>query len=136
LLNEAVWLSRRTIERINREAVGATGERHFLRDAALLESAIAKPRNQFLYGGVTDISTLAICLLAGITQNHPFEQGNKRTAFLALELFLNRNGYYLAAVDSDDLAERIIALSVRKISERDLIEFLDPYVLPSDLDET
>jgi death-on-curing protein len=85
---------------------------------------------------VTDISTLAICLLAGITQNHPFEQGNKRTAFLALELFLNRNGYYLAALDSDDLAERIIALSVRKISERDLIEFLDPYVLPSDLDET
>ena len=136
MLNEPFWLSRGTIERINRTAVGATGERHFLRDAALLESAIAKPRNQFLYGGVADISTLAICLLAGITQNHPFEQGNKRTAFLASELFLNRNGYYLAALDSDDLAERVIALSVREISERDLTEFLDAYVLPSDLDDT
>ena len=42
----------------------------------------------------------------------------------------------MAALDSDDLAERIIALSVREISERDLTEFLDAYVLPSDLDDT
>ena len=42
----------------------------------------------------------------------------------------------MAVLDSDDPAERIIALSVREISERDLIEFLDAYVLPSDLDDT
>src|SRR5271167_4869447 len=76
----------------NRLEVKATGERHFVRDPGLLESALARPRNFFSYGE-DDIVVLAVALMAGIGQAHAFEQGNKRTAFAAMRLFLGANGY-------------------------------------------
>jgi death-on-curing protein len=57
---------------------------------------------------VTDVVTLAAELLFGIAQNHPFQQGNKRTGFEAAILFLEANGYDLVIDDSEDLAQRIV----------------------------
>ena len=83
----------------NRLEVEATGEHHFVRDLGLLESALARPQNAFAYGE-EDIVVLAVRLMAGIAQAHAFEQGNKRTAFVALRLFLHPNGFDLAIDDS------------------------------------
>ena len=63
----------------------------------LLESALARPRNAFAYGE-EDIIVLAVALMAGIARAHAFEQGNKRTAFAAMRLFLCANGFDIGPV--------------------------------------
>jgi death on curing protein len=98
--------------------VAKTGEPFFLRNAGLLESALARPRNYWEHGE-EDMLTLAIILLVGIARNHPFEQGNKRTAFIAAEMLLNINGYSLQIADSPHLGEALERLILREISEGD-----------------
>jgi len=82
------WLPIEVVAELNRTLVAMTGERHFVRDRGLLESALARPQNAFAYGE-DDIVVLAVRLMAGIAQAHAFEQGNKRTAFGSLRLFLH-----------------------------------------------
>jgi death-on-curing protein len=88
-----------------------------VRDEGLLLSALAKPINHYKYDGETDAVSLAVTLLFGIARNHPFEQGNKRTAFLAAIDFLDLNGYQLTLVDSPALAKLIVRVLTHKLSE-------------------
>ena len=113
---------------MNRILVEQTGEGHFLRDRGLLESALARPQNAFAYGE-EDIVTLAVRVMAGIAQAHAFEQGNKRTAFVAMAQFLEINGYRLAIDDSRPWADAVIALVEHRLSEEDFVFRLRPFVL-------
>jgi death-on-curing protein len=105
--DEPFWLPLEEVIEINRDTVALTGEPFYLLRPDLLESAIANPINKFAYGE-RDMLTLAVALLLAIGRNHPFFQGNKRTAFIAAENFLQINGYILDAPDSEALAELII----------------------------
>ena len=80
-----------------------------LRDRGLLEGALARPQNAFAYGE-NDIVVLGVRLFTGIAQAHAFEQGNKRTAFASLRLFLHPNGFDLAIEDSEAWADEVISL--------------------------
>ena len=91
---EPIWLSAETVIYINKEVVRETGEPFFLRDRGLLESAVANPINRFHYDGVEDVVSLATTLLFAVARNHPFEQGNKRTGFLAAVVFLETDGLH------------------------------------------
>lgn len=71
-----------------------------MRDKELLESALARPINLAVYGE-PDVAALAAAYAIAIVRNHPFVDGNKRTGFALLEVFLVRNGWRL---DADDLA--------------------------------
>jgi len=113
----------------NRFEVEATGERHFLRDRGLLESALARPQNFFAFGE-EDIVVLAVLLVAGVARAHAFEQGNKRTAFEALWHFLRLNGYDLAIEDSQAWADPVISLIEHHSGEEDFVSVLRPYVVP------
>ena len=113
---------------INRAAVAMTGERHFLRDLGLLDSALARPRNAFAYGE-EGIVALAVRLLAGLAQAHAFEQGNKRTSFVAMTQFLMVNGYDLAIDDITPWADEIIALVEHRIAEKDFVRAIRPFVV-------
>jgi death-on-curing protein len=75
---------------------GASG----LRDAGLLDSALARPLNLVAYGD-PDLAELAASYAFGLAQNHPFVDGNKRAAFLAAGLFLGLNGYRLTASQAE-----------------------------------
>ncbi len=109
--SEPRWLPLDEVVATNAEMVEATGEPHLIRDLGLLESACDVPRNQWGYGGVTDIPTLATALLFAICRNHPFMQGNKRTGFMAALAFMELNGWEAPAeLDSDDLAEKVVAV--------------------------
>jgi death-on-curing protein len=68
-----------------------------LRDEGLLESALARPRNRYVYEEITDIRELAVSYAVGILRNHPFADGNKRAAVISLSMFLNANGLRLTA---------------------------------------
>jgi death-on-curing protein len=115
LQNEPAWLPPDEVININREAVAATSEPHLVFSRPLLESALGKPTNHFLLG---------------IARNHPFEQGNKRTAFTSAVMFLNINGYALDAPDSDDLGELVRRVIIGEISEQRFIAILRPFVTP------
>jgi death on curing protein len=128
LLNEPNWLPIEAVIEHNRLEVEATGERHFVRDVGLLESALARPRNFFGFGE-EDILVLGVVLMAGIARAHAFEQGNKRTAFEALWHFLRINGYDLAINDSERWADAVIALVEHRSTEEDFVRAIRPFVV-------
>ena len=97
---EPVWLIRAVVGAIHDEQIAEHGGGAGLRDAALLEGAIDRPRN-LAANSAPDLAALAAVLGHGIVRNHPFTDGNKRTAFVAVELFLNLNGHALIADDAD-----------------------------------
>jgi len=99
-VTEPFWLSRQAIEIIHDEQLVEHGGAGGIRDAGLLESALARPRNLFANGEV-DICSLAAAYAAGIVRNHPFVDGNKRTGFLAAYSFLAVNGLELDAPEAE-----------------------------------
>lgn len=86
-----VWLSRQLIIAIHDEQLAEHGGASGMRDEGLLESALARPLNRAGYGD-PDIAELAAAYAIGIVRNHPFIDGNKRTGFAALFMFLGLNG--------------------------------------------
>jgi death-on-curing protein len=86
-----------------------------LRDMALLESALARP-HQLLAFGAPDIAALAACYAGGILRNHPFVDGNKRTAWLLAVTFLDLNGYDVEAAMTDAL-QAVLAVAAGTLAE-------------------
>jgi death on curing protein len=131
LPNEPHWLPVEVVVEHNRLELAETGERHLVRDLGLLENALARPRN--FYGfGEEDIVVLAVALMAGVARAHAFEQGNKRTAFGALRLFLRANGYDTAFDDTISWAEEIMALVEHRASEEDFVRTVRPFVVATE----
>jgi death-on-curing protein len=128
LPNEPRWLPIEGVIQHNRLELAETREPHFLRDRSLLESALARPRNFYSFGE-EDIVVLAVALMAGIARAHAFEQGNKRTAFAAMRLFLRANGYDTAFDDTIRWADEIIAFVEHRTTEEDLVRAIRPFVV-------
>jgi len=73
---------------------------------------------------------LAVRLLAGVAQAHAFEQGNKRTSFVAMTELLMINGYALVIEDSQPWADAVISLVEHRITEEDFVRLLRPFIVP------
>lgn len=97
------FLDRAIILAVHEEQLTQHGGGVGLRDAGLLESALARPENLTAYNADADAAALAASYAFGIAKNHPFIDGNKRTAFVAMELFLMDNGFVLTASDEEAL---------------------------------
>ena len=95
-----VWLDPAVLLAVHDEQLAEHGGAAGTRDAGLFESALARPHNLALYGE-PDAADLAAAYGYGIARNHPFIDGNKRTAFVAVEVFLALNGHELVAGDAD-----------------------------------
>lgn len=131
--SEPVWVPVDILIGINRDLVAETGEPHLLLSAALLESAWAKPINRWSYEGEEDMLVLAVAFMVGIAQNHPFQQGNKRTAFEAGIDFLRGNGYGLSGeLDSTALADLFVEVVAHRLDEGAFVAHLRPHVVPLD----
>lgn len=90
------WVDRQALLLLHDESLAEHGGASGLRDTGLLESALARPLNLDAYG-TPDFAELAAAHGVGVAKNHPFIDGNKRAAFLAVGLFLMLNGYRLKA---------------------------------------
>ena len=112
------------------DVVAQTDENYALLFRGGLLAALARPVNHWHYGE-DDIVVLAVKLLLGIGQNHPFEQGNKRTAFLAAAIFLELNGYRFSVDDSDFLGELIRSSIVGERAEKDFVAILRTFIVPT-----
>ncbi len=95
-MSEPVWVLRSVIDVIHEMQLAEHGGAPGVRDENMLASALARPVNAHAFGE-TDLCALAASYAFGIARNHPFVDGNKRTAFLAAFVFLNMNGVDLIA---------------------------------------
>lgn len=98
-MNRYIWLLDSVAEAIHEEQLVEHGGLTGARDIKLLQSALGRPQNLLAYGS-PDIADLAAAYGYGLAQNHLFNDGNKRTAFVVTELFLNLNGHDLIADDA------------------------------------
>lgn len=94
-----------------------------VKDKGLLLSALAKPRNLHVYNANADIFSLAAAYGFGITQNHPFADGNKRTGYVVMNLFLALNGAGILA-SNDDKYKTMLQLASGNMSEEELTKWL------------
>ena len=94
------WIDRRALLLLHDESIAEHGGAAGLRDEGLLDSALARPLNLAAHGE-PDLADLAAAYGMGLAQNHPFVDGNKRAAFLAVGLFLALNGQRLETSQAD-----------------------------------
>jgi len=115
-----IWLSRQLILAVHDEQLAEHGGALGLRDEGLLDSALARPLNRAGYGD-PDIPELGALYAIAIARNHPFVDGNKRTAYVALESFLLLNGCRFPVSD----AEAVVVMLAMTSGEIDDAEFID-----------
>jgi death on curing protein len=110
------WISRRALLYLHSASLATFSGSTGIRDEGLLDSALARPQNRFLYTPESDLSELAAAYGFGIAKNHPFIDGNKRAAFHSVGLFLAINGCELIA-DQVDAIQTMLSLAAGEISE-------------------
>lgn len=116
------WLNSKRVLAIHRKVMQrALQEDNGLRDNGdILDSALRRPENLFYYEGVNDIFELASVYCVAIAVGHPFNNGNKRTATLAMTLFLIKNGYRCRLPVTKDTALYIAKVAQSHIDYQEL----------------
>lgn len=124
-----VWIDNDVVDAIHEAQLAEHGGLVGIRDSGLLESALARPRKLAAYGS-PDLADCAAAYGFGIARSHPFLDGNKRTAFVAMELFLALNGQSLMADDADCVLT-MLAVAAGDIDEPSLAQWLRQRIAPS-----
>jgi death-on-curing protein len=124
-MTEWVWIDPTVALAVHEEQLAEHGGSPGVRDIGLLESALARPVNLAAYGK-PDVAELAASYGFGIARNHPFVDGNKRTAFVSVELFLRLNGFRLSANDSACVLT-MLAFAAGEMDEASFADWLRRY---------
>lgn len=122
------WIATEVATAAHAEQLAEHGGAAGVRDAGALDSAMMRPRNLAQYGE-PDIAALAAAYAFGIARNHPFVDGNKRTAAVVAETFLVLNGHSLSATDAE-LVVAILALAAGELSEEELAGWFRDHLAP------
>ena len=118
---EPKWLDLRDALAIHDRQLAEHGGGQGLRDQAMLESALVRPMNRWSYGA-EDPASLAAAYAFGLARNHPFVDGNKRTAWILARLFLALNGHQLH-FDPADAIEAMLALAAGELPEEKMADW-------------
>ena len=118
---EPIWLDTEIALAVHDRQLAEHGGGSGVRDAGLLESALARPVNQWSYGQV-DLAILAAAYAFGIARNHPFVDGNKRTAWVLARLFLDVNGASLI-FEPEQAIQAMTDLAAGKLTEEQMAEW-------------
>ena len=116
------WLSLRDVLAIHDEQLAEHGGAIGVRDAGLLESALARPMNRASYGE-PDIAELAALYALGVVRNHPFVDGNKRTSYVVLETFLELNGATFPISDEEAVVT-VLRLAAGELTDDEFIAWV------------
>ncbi len=123
-----IWLHPDVVVAVHEAQLAEHGGSTGVRDGGLLESALARPLNLVAYGK-PDTADLAAAYGHGISRNHAFVDGNKRTGFVAAELFLRLNGLTLTASDADCVMT-MLAVAAGDITEAEFAQWLRSHIVP------
>lgn len=124
---EPRWLDKAALLYLHREGLRQFGGAEGLRDEGLLDSALARPRNRFVYESEADLCVLATAYAHGIVRNHPFVDGSKRAALAAAGVFLMANGMDLVA-PPPMVTVAVLDLAADDISEADFAIWLRAHI--------
>jgi death-on-curing protein len=127
-MTEPVWIELEVVLAIHDGQLAEHGGQAGVRDRGLLESAMARPQNQFAYGEHS-IARLAASNAFGISRNHPFLDGNKRTSMVVAELFLELNGSDLTATDAECVTT-FLRLAADELTEEELADWIAAHSSP------
>ncbi len=122
-MSEIRWLTRHMVEAFHRESLARFGGAGGLRDAAGLESALARPQHRAAYEDAPDLFGLAAAYCFGIVRNHPFVDGDKRAGLLAARVFLSLNGHRFEPDEAVTVA-MIQGLAAGEVDEAALTSWL------------
>jgi death on curing protein len=134
-MTDWIWISSELAEAIHDRQLAEHGGPSGVRDRGLLESALARPQQLAAYGGIeVDASALAAAYAYGMARNHPFIDGNKRTAAVLCEVFLELNDFLLVAEDAD-LYPVFLGLAEGSVGEDELTAWLRRHSRPAQVSE-
>ena len=123
-MTEPIWINLRVIKAFHDRQINEHGGLPGLRDKGLLLSPSSRTENAFHYSAPKpDVAELAAAYGFGLAKNHPFNDANKRTALIAVRLFLKLNGYDLAA-SPDEKYKTIIRVAASDVSEEELAQWI------------
>lgn len=130
-MNEPVWLEPILIIAVHEAQLAEHGGAAGVRDEGLLASALARPQQLWSYGEPPpDMAMLAAAYGYDIARNHPFVDGNKRSALVAMEIFLIFNGWELKASNLECVQE-VLALAAGDRTEAQLAAWLSRHSAPA-----
>lgn len=118
-MDEPVWVDRIVVDTAHLDQLREHGGLHGIRDESVLESVLARARNKWTYEAGLDLATLAAAYGYGLATSHPYRDGNKRIAFLAMLIFLGLNGWDFDAPE-DEVVSTMLAVAAGQCSESDL----------------
>ena len=130
---EPIWIAEIDVLALHDRFLAFHGGAAGVRDDGLLNSALARARQLFAYGDRADLIDMASAYTAGVVKNHPFLDGNKRTGFVVVILFLELNGYRFTATEAA-AAEAVLALAAGRSIDADYTAFLRENVMPEGLE--
>lgn len=118
---EPEWLSLDIALAVHDRQLAEHGGPTGVRDQGMLESALARPLNQWTYGE-DDLCALAAAYAYGIARNHPFTDGNKRTAWVFARLFLRLNSQTISFTPREAI-DTVLALAAGDLTETELADW-------------
>ncbi len=130
MIIEPKWLNKKIAEAIHLDQIKQHGGSLGIRDNGLLESALDRPKNTWHYQPKSTLFELASSLGIGIAKNHPFFDGNKRTSFLLMYVFLASNGYSIETTEND-VVQVMLKVADGSIKEPELAKWLEKNSLPN-----
>ncbi|MCG8449324.1 MAG: type II toxin-antitoxin system death-on-curing family toxin [Pirellulales bacterium] len=128
-MQEPVWINEPLALSIHKRQLAEHGGIEGIRDEGLLASALARPQHLLAYSPKPPhVAQLAAAYAYGIAKNHPFLDGNKRTAAVVCETFVDLNGYQLTA-DDQSMCMVFLKLAEGNLSEEELVAWLKEYLV-------
>jgi death-on-curing protein len=128
-MTEPVWVEKEALLLLHAKGLARFGGMEGVRDEGLLDSPLARPRNAFHNDGQRDVAAFAACYAFGLAKNHPFADGNKRAAFMAVGLFLGANGWKLDAAPIEAI-QAVVALAGGEIGVAEFATWLRLHIKP------
>ena len=129
MITEPIWIEKPEVLIVHSMQLAQHGGKNGIRDISLLDSALAKSKNVYVYGGEVTLPRLAASFAFGIARNHPFLDGNKRTALVVSEGFLRLNSLAIVAPPEEKYVT-FLALAAGQVPEEELTEWLANHAIP------
>ena len=127
-MDEPKWMQRAWVDAIQADLIRQHGGSPGVRDEGMIESALARPRNLFVYEA-PDLAHLAAAYAYGLGRNHGFIDGNKRIAFQTMYVFLGLNGWRLVS-EEPEVVRVMLDVAAGVISETDLAAWVRDHIQP------
>ena len=128
---EFTWVEIEAALGIHKRQIAEHGGSGGIRDEGLLSSALARPQNLLAYAEESNIAALAGAYAFGIAKNHPFIDGNKRTALVVMRTFLRANGHDVKATQAEKYVT-FLSLADGSLSESELVEWVASHLIEVD----